>query len=175
MRSAILTEPLVIHALPGRVRVHLPAWPERDVERLEAGLGHVPGVLSARANPLTGNLLIVYDDRTTDLPTLLTGLRAGKGPATSGDDRADRPTPPASPGAAEGPALAPVGEGAPAALPCLAAPRRQAGPFPVGKAGFLLLAVAEFVADLVSGNLIHLIAACLKAFLLIPVAAPVGA
>ena len=68
---AALEEPRLVHALPGRMRVHLAGWPRAGQCAVEARLRQVPGVHSVQANPLTGNVLIHFDPATTDERTLL--------------------------------------------------------------------------------------------------------
>jgi hypothetical protein len=70
-------EPLVLHALPGRLRVHLPGWPAGHGPCLERRLHRVRGVTHAEANPLTGNVLVLYDPRLTDPDALLRLVRPG--------------------------------------------------------------------------------------------------
>lgn len=52
--------PRVLSLLPGRVRVHLPNW-SGEVPELEAALAQLKGVKAARANTLTGNVLVQFD------------------------------------------------------------------------------------------------------------------
>ena len=66
-----IMEPRLVHALPGRIRVHLTGWPREGHGAVEARLRQVPGVHSAQANPLTGNVLIHFDPTATDEQTLL--------------------------------------------------------------------------------------------------------
>ena len=60
-----------MHALPGRMRVHLAGWPREGHCAVEARLRQVRGVHSVQANPLTGNVLIHFDPTATDERTLL--------------------------------------------------------------------------------------------------------
>jgi len=63
--------PHLISAVRGRIRVHLPEWfgaAERDVERRFV---HARGVHRARANELTGNVLVHFDPTRTDAQRLL--------------------------------------------------------------------------------------------------------
>ncbi|OAT85791.1 HAD-IC family P-type ATPase [Desulfotomaculum copahuensis] len=55
----------VLHFLPGRMRIEMPGLQgAKNLSRqLERRLNTVKGVTAARANPLTGRLLIVYDNR----------------------------------------------------------------------------------------------------------------
>jgi hypothetical protein len=64
----------VLHRLPGRVRLHLPGWSGQGPEELEQTLRRVPGVHAARADGLTGNVLIHFDFRAvgeTELTAVL--------------------------------------------------------------------------------------------------------
>src|SRR5579885_3634482 len=56
-----LDEPRVVHALPGRVRVHLERWSGQNQRGLEAELEAIPGIRSARANSHTRNVLLCFD------------------------------------------------------------------------------------------------------------------
>jgi copper chaperone CopZ len=60
-----------VHALPGRMRVHLTGWPREGHCAVEARLRQVRGVHSVQANPLTGNVLIHFDPTATDEQTVL--------------------------------------------------------------------------------------------------------
>jgi copper chaperone CopZ len=73
-----LEEPRLVHALPGRMRVHLAGWPREGPCAVEARLRQVPGVHSVQANPLTGNVLIHFDPTATDKQTLLAVVRTLK-------------------------------------------------------------------------------------------------
>jgi hypothetical protein len=70
----------VVHALPGRVRVHLPGWSGQRPQLLEDRLRRVRGVRTVQANPLTGNVLIHFDPRATDFSALM----AAFGPSVAG-------------------------------------------------------------------------------------------
>lgn len=88
MSLAILEEPRLIHALPGRVRVHLPEWTGRGQRTLETRLRQVPGVRSAQANPLTGNLLVCFDPAVTDDQMVLAAVRTLEhNPISTRDDQ----------------------------------------------------------------------------------------
>ena len=65
----------VLSLVPGRLRLHLPGWAGRDVERVQNRLRRVNGVDSVEANPLTGNALIRFDRQTTSEKTLLGELQ----------------------------------------------------------------------------------------------------
>jgi copper chaperone CopZ len=73
-----IEEPRLVHALPGRMRVHLARWPRAGQWAVEARLRQVPGVHSVQANPLTSNVLIHFDPTATDEQTLLAVVRTLK-------------------------------------------------------------------------------------------------
>jgi hypothetical protein len=73
-----LEEPRLVHALPGRMRVHLPGWPPAGQCAVDARLRQVPGVHSVQANPLTSNVLIHFNPTATDEQTLLAVIRTLK-------------------------------------------------------------------------------------------------
>jgi uncharacterized membrane protein YbaN (DUF454 family) len=73
---APLRDPSVVHASYGRLRVHLPHWSGTGSEILAAGVRHLPGVTGAQANPLTGNVLILFEPEQTTVPVLLATLPA---------------------------------------------------------------------------------------------------
>ncbi len=54
-------EPEIIHATPGRVRLHLPGWVGQGKHHLEMQLRQIPGIGKVQANPLTSNVLIHFD------------------------------------------------------------------------------------------------------------------
>lgn len=60
MTTAQAEKPRVLHAIEGRVRVHVPAWSGRGQLRLEALLRQVPGVTRVEANPLSRNVLVQF-------------------------------------------------------------------------------------------------------------------
>src|SRR5262249_9076855 len=71
----------------GRLRLHLPSRTAEGVDRIEERLGRVQGVESVKANPLTGNVFIHFDPRTTgekrslkDLQNVLDELVAAPAP-----------------------------------------------------------------------------------------------
>jgi hypothetical protein len=57
------------------VRVHLPGWTGDGQDRIETRLREFPGVEAAQANPLTGNVLIRFNPRTTGPQPLLAALQ----------------------------------------------------------------------------------------------------
>jgi hypothetical protein len=68
--------PQILSLVPGRVRVHLPQWSGADARELEARLACVEGIHSARANSLTGNVLIHFDPQRLSIDRLRTILSA---------------------------------------------------------------------------------------------------
>jgi hypothetical protein len=98
LAGTILT-PRIQHSIPGRVRIHLPHWPGQGGDALEQRLRRCPGVRSARANPLTGTVLVHFDPRTTDQAAVLRGLSSaeaeltGAGGTTTGRRRYSRRRP----------------------------------------------------------------------------------
>jgi hypothetical protein len=66
----------VIHALPGRVRVHIACWAGADKSAVEDCLRRMVGVLRAQANPLTGNVLVFFDTAVTDQRNIMAMIRA---------------------------------------------------------------------------------------------------
>jgi uncharacterized protein len=67
-------QPRVVHSLRGRVRIHVPHCLDEDGE-FAAWVGWLAGVISASANALTGNILILYDPRQTTEQALLAEMR----------------------------------------------------------------------------------------------------
>jgi len=82
MTSPAQANPTVLHALPGRLRVHLPDRSEAELRRLVIILQAQPAVHSARANPLTGNVLVRFDARALETAALEVLIRvSGRAPA----------------------------------------------------------------------------------------------
>lgn len=71
MRTTHTNKPSIIHAVPGRMRVHMPGWSEQQQHSIERRLRRIPGVSSAQANPLTSNILIRFDSTVTTETILL--------------------------------------------------------------------------------------------------------
>jgi uncharacterized membrane protein YbaN (DUF454 family) len=69
-------EPCVVHSSYGRLRVHLPHWSGTRDEEIAAALRRLPGVTHAEANPLTGNVLLLFEPRQTSARALLEALPA---------------------------------------------------------------------------------------------------
>ena len=61
MNVAVAEAPRVVHALPGRVRVHLPDWEGQGQRGLEGCLRRMRGVSDVRSSPLTRNVLVHFD------------------------------------------------------------------------------------------------------------------
>lgn len=85
--EAVVEEPRIVHAIPGRVRVHLPDWDGRGQRGLEAHLRGLRGVLGARANPLTLNVLVRFDPAETDEESILAAARTSTPDATEEIER----------------------------------------------------------------------------------------
>lgn len=66
--------PSVVHSSFGRLRVHLPQWDGANGDSLVAGIQLLPAVTRAEANPLTGNVLILFEPGQTNSPDLLHAL-----------------------------------------------------------------------------------------------------
>ena len=64
----------VIHALPGRIRVHFPGWSGHGQWKVERRVRGLPGVRHVEANGLTGNVLICFDPAASDEQTLLAAV-----------------------------------------------------------------------------------------------------
>jgi hypothetical protein len=64
----------VLSQTPGRLRLHLPDWDGGQAERIEARLRDVRGVEAAHANPLTGNVLVLFDPRAARSEEILAAL-----------------------------------------------------------------------------------------------------
>ncbi len=93
MSAEVVEGPQLVHAMPGRARVHIPAWSEPGRRAVEARLRQVPGVRSAQGSPLTGNVLVRYDPAATDEEAILDAARTLA--ATTKDAAPTAPTPPA--------------------------------------------------------------------------------
>ncbi len=74
--SAPAREASVVHSSFGRLRVHLPHWTDTRGEDLAAGLILLPGVTHAEANPVTRNVLILFETRQTSASALIEALPA---------------------------------------------------------------------------------------------------
>lgn len=65
----------VLSFIPGRIRLRLSGWNGDKAEWIEYRLHRINGVHSARANPLTGTILVQFDNRSRDADTVLAKLR----------------------------------------------------------------------------------------------------
>jgi calcium-translocating P-type ATPase len=92
MSAGTPAAPYLLHAIPGRIRVHLPAWSGGGRLQVEQHIRHLPGVRRVEANPLTGNILIGFDPSGTDAKSLLAAL--GTADYASAQLPEDKPLPP---------------------------------------------------------------------------------
>jgi calcium-translocating P-type ATPase len=76
MSAVLAAEPQVLHAIPGRVRLRLPDWSGQGQRALEKRIQQVQGVLSARANSLTGTVLVCFDPAAVDMGAIVAELRS---------------------------------------------------------------------------------------------------
>src|SRR5260370_37177836 len=93
MSGTVAEEPLVLSAVPGRMRVRLPAWAGRGRYWMEQQLRQTPGISHAGANPLTGNVLIVFDGQKTSRPTPPATLRTAQRGAAQAPQAGPPPPP----------------------------------------------------------------------------------
>lgn len=74
---AALAEDLqIVHSSHGRLRVHLPRWSGKGGRHITAALHRIPGVTKAEANHTTGNVLVLFNPRQTDVNQVVAGFRA---------------------------------------------------------------------------------------------------
>jgi uncharacterized membrane protein YbaN (DUF454 family) len=66
----------VVHSSFGRLRVHLPHWSGTHDDQIVASLRRLRGVTHAEANPLTGNVLLLFEPRQTTAQALIEMLPA---------------------------------------------------------------------------------------------------
>ena len=71
MISAATHELRIVSAIPGRLRLHVPACAPSALEAIEATLRDVRGIRSVKANALTGNLLVHFDQVVVSADELL--------------------------------------------------------------------------------------------------------
>jgi len=76
MHTAEVEGPRLLHVLPGRLRAHVPGRIGQAQEIVETRLRRVPGVRTARANPLTGNVLVLFDETLATVPLIVAALRS---------------------------------------------------------------------------------------------------
>lgn len=68
--------PTYVHALPGRLRIgvaEVKASPDAAAE-VAARIRTLGGIRDARANPVTGNVLVLFDDERTDAEQIIEAL-----------------------------------------------------------------------------------------------------
>ncbi|GLV60778.1 hypothetical protein KDH_75970 [Dictyobacter sp. S3.2.2.5] len=66
----------VLHTITGRVRVHVPGWSGQGRRHVEMQLQQLPGVERVQANPVTGNILLLFDPTVQSEPSLLQAIQA---------------------------------------------------------------------------------------------------
>lgn len=76
MTEARPQPPRGLHALPGRLRVHLPEWSGHEPLRVGRLLRDIHGVTQAQANPATKNALITYDPQRISQSALLARIES---------------------------------------------------------------------------------------------------
>lgn len=76
----------ILSRIPGRIRLHVPGWAEGDAVRIENRLRRVEGIQRVQANPLTGNVLVYYDHRSTDESMFLDKLNEERSLLIAKDD-----------------------------------------------------------------------------------------
>lgn len=59
--GGVRAEPHIVHIATGRVRVHLPGWSGQGKRLIETQLRQLQGIQRVQANPLTGNILVLFD------------------------------------------------------------------------------------------------------------------
>src|SRR5689334_16333639 len=79
MSAALALAPAVIHALPGRLRIHVPDTLASQPQEAESRIAGLPGVTSARVSGVTGNALILYDASVTSEDDILRALASWDG------------------------------------------------------------------------------------------------
>jgi cation transport ATPase len=76
MVTSAIAPPRVLSLLPGRARVHLPAWSGNSPDDVESYLRRMDGLREARANPRTGNILVRFDPQELSADRVLSELSA---------------------------------------------------------------------------------------------------
>ena len=74
MTISPVVEPSIIHAIPGRVRIYAPGWPEPVRDTIVARLRCLPGIRGVAGNPLTATILIYFDITVLDAQSILSLL-----------------------------------------------------------------------------------------------------
>ena len=93
MSSAVAEMACVLHALPGRMRIHIPGWSGQGKRAIETTLSKVQGVDNARANALTGNILIEFDPAVTTEQAILAVIQTLTFDTTSAPEEEPAPPP----------------------------------------------------------------------------------
>jgi cation-transporting ATPase I len=75
MSVATAVAPCILHNIPGRLRVHLPAWSGTGPRKIEKHLRRTRGVRRVEANPVTANVLISYNPAVLTPDVLLDAVR----------------------------------------------------------------------------------------------------
>src|SRR5829696_3810806 len=86
--------PRVVHAVPGRVRMHAPEWARAAPGRVEGHLRSLPGVECVRASATTGNVLVWFDADRLERDRILEALAEPHAPP-AGESEAPAPERPA--------------------------------------------------------------------------------
>lgn len=76
MSAAVAQQPRLLHALPGRLRVHVPGWTKGEQGELEMRLRQLPGVGSIQANAVTGNVLVLFDASVLNQQAILAAIKS---------------------------------------------------------------------------------------------------
>jgi calcium-translocating P-type ATPase len=87
----------VVHALPGRLRVHAPEWARAAPGGLEQRLLSLPGVERVRASASTGNVLICFDSARLEGDRVLAALAGPDAPSATASEERDAEHPAAPP------------------------------------------------------------------------------
>ena len=69
--TAAAEQPRVVRAMPGRVRVHIPAWDGENPQALEQALASIPDVSEASARASTRNALLLLIGPASDPEKLI--------------------------------------------------------------------------------------------------------
>ncbi len=75
MSVAVADEARLVHALPGRVRVHCPGISGCDPRSVETDLRGLSGVHEAQANPITENVLVHFNPHLIDADAIVAAVR----------------------------------------------------------------------------------------------------
>ncbi len=73
-RRAARESPRIIHSLPGRIRVHVPAWGGEGGIEFERRLSALPGVIRVRASGQTRNVLVTFDPSIAREQSILSAI-----------------------------------------------------------------------------------------------------